>query len=375
MGPSLTRRGLLSGLSATGLVGCAGGGGGGQNGGASPGNGLGGTPAADGFWAPAESDPHAGCLMQFPAPTNYCTGGKTDCNFIEKARAEWVAVANAISEHEPVRMYVAAGDMAYAQAHMSGAITLVEAELDDGWSRDTGPIIVRNEAGLLRAACFEFNGWGFSTTYERDAAIKWQMTADLGLDTYDHPMVLEGGAVILDGAGTLITTEQCLLHDTRNPTMSRSEQEQVLQDYLGVHTIIWVEKGWNPDPLTNGHIDGLVAFVEPGLVFVNSMQDSSDQNFQTLKDAKAVIEAAGIQVIDLPATSFTAFHINFYVANGAVIVPIEGRASVDDTPLGLIADAHPGMEIVGVETNTLGQAGGGIHCITQQVPEGVDWPG
>lgn len=366
-----SRRHLLGGLGASGLVGCAGRA---VGRGADTGAGaVGETPAARGFTLPAEWEAHAGCLMQFPPALNYCGSG-TGCSYLDQARLDWSATAEAVSRFEPVAMYVTPEDRATAETLCGDFVTLVEAPLSDGWSRDTGPLVLCDGAGAMAAACFAFNGWGGSMAYADDALVKWEMAAALGLETFDHPMVLEGGAVIVDGAGTLITTEECLLHETRNPDLSREAQEQILRDYLGVEQIVWVENGWVPDPLTNGHIDGIAAFVAPGVVLLNTLSDSSDPNSAILRAAREVIEAAGIEVIGLPATSWTAFHINFYQANGAVIVPIEGRASVDDTPLGIIADAHPGLEVVGVEAPTLGTAGGGIHCITQQVPEGVDWP-
>ncbi len=278
------------------------------------------TPAEDAFRMPAEWEPHVGCLMQFPPPTNYCFGPNQNCNYIESARVEWAAVANAVAEFEPVLMYATPEDASLARSMVGSGVTVIAAPLSDGWSRDTGPLFLKNDAGLVRAACFDFNGWGFSTEYADDALIKWRMVSDLGVDFYDVDMVLEGGAVILDGQGTLITTEQCLLHPTRNPNMTKAEQEVLLKQVFGVHTVIWLDKGWVPDPLTNGHVDGICAFVEPG----------------------------------------------------GLIVPIEG-SNYDDAPLQILRNAHPNHTVVGVPCNTLGRAGGGIHCITQQVPVGAPW--
>ncbi len=376
-----TRRDTVGSLLAAGIVGCTTGRSGGSSGtprsdsGAPDTGAPGTTDTDDAFVLPAEWAPHAGCIMQFPPPGHYCGPGTTDCSLIQKARTEWAAVASAIAEHEPVVMYATPDDATLARKQCSSAVTVVEALMDDGWSRDTGPLLVKNSSGVIRARCFGFNGWGDSYSHEQDARIKWEMAEDLGIPTDDHPMILEGGAVIVDGAGTLITTEECLLHKTRNPHLSQKEQEQILKDMLGVHTIIWLENGWVPDDLTNGHVDGIVAYIAPGRVVLNSIAQAEDPtNYAILESARARLEAAGVEVVRLPATSWTAFHINFYTANGAIIVPIEGRASVDDVPLGILADLHPDHVVVGVEANTLGQAGGGIHCITQQVPAGVAWP-
>ncbi|NOY24591.1 MAG: agmatine deiminase family protein [Oligoflexia bacterium] len=385
-----SRRTLLGSLAATSLVGSplllslscrrrpsdAGPGGDTGSGGSNGDTGaLDSTPAVDGFSVPAETDTHAGCIMQFPPPDHYCQGKTSDCTLIQSARAEWAAVAKAIAEHEPVVMYAVAEDISRVNKLCKGAVSVIEAELNDGWSRDSGPILLRNKQRQVRASCFQFNGWGGSYSYDKDALIKRTMTTDLGVQRYDQAMVLEGGAVIMDGAGTLITTESCLLHDTRNPDLSQSQQEQILREYLGVTQVIWLEQGWVPDPLTNGHVDGIAAFVSPGLVLLNSIGQAEDPtNYAILESARERLESAGLEVIRVPATSWTAFHINFYVANGAIIVPIEGRASVDDTPLAIIGNAFPGYQVVGVEANTLGKSGGGIHCITQQVPDGLSWP-
>lgn len=357
-----TRRRLLGGLGAAGLVGC------GRDG---PARADSGRDAA-GFSMPAEWSPHSGTIMQFPPATNYCAG--STCAFLEQARAEWAEVARAIARFEPVLMYVDPADLAAAEALLAGVVTLVEAPLSDGWARDTAPLFLTREDGAVRAACFRFNGWGGSVEHALDAEVKWRMAADLGVETVDSPMVLEGGAVLLDGAGQLLTTEMCLLHETRNPELSKAEQEAILAEILGVEGFVWLNKGWEPDPLTNGHVDGVCAYVAPGLVLLNSLDDSSDPNVANLAENKAILQAAGLEVVDLPATSWTAFHINFYVCNGAVIVGVEGKDSVDAVPLGIIADLHPGREVVAVEANTLGTAGGGVHCITQQVPEAVGWP-
>ncbi len=332
------------------------------------------TPLADGFSHPAEWAPHAGCLMQFPPASRYC-GVNQNCQSIQAAREEWAAVARAVAQFEPVALYAQAEDIATAQALCGQGVTVLDAQLDDGWSRDSGPMLLTHPDGRVRAACFQFNGWGGSYSYANDALIKWRMTEDLGLEVYNHDLILEGGAVILDGAGALVTTEQCLLHTGRNPQVSKEEQTEILKEMLGVSRVIWLPGGWSPDPITNGHVDGIAAFVAENTLVLNSISRSEDpDNYEMLEQAREILEGEGFEVIRLPATSLTAFHVNFYTANGGLIVPIQGRDSVDDTPLGILRDLHPGHQVVGVQANTLGQAGGGIHCITQQVPEGVDWP-
>ena len=272
-------------------------------------------------------------------------------------------------------VYAEPTDVETLRALCGSDVEVVEAPLDDGWSRDTAPIFVQDSQGRIRAMCFEFNGWGESYSYGEDAEVQWQMASDLSVQTYEHPMVLEGGAVITDGAGTLITTQECLLHDRRNPHLSQEEQTQILKDWFGVERVIWLENGWVPDPITNGHVDGIAAFVSPGRILLNSIPEQEDPtNYAILESARQILEDQGLEVIRLPATSLTAFHINFYVANGGLIVPVQGLDSVDDAPVAILRELFPDHELVEVETNNLGRAGGGIHCITQQVPAGLKWP-
>jgi agmatine deiminase len=312
--------------------------------------------------------------MQFPPASRYC-GLNPSCQTIETAREEWSAVARAVAEFEKVVVYANPNDVELAQSMCGSSVSVVPGAVDDGWSRDSGPMLLTHADARVRAACFQFNGWGGSYSYENDALIKWQMTEDLGLQVYNHDMVLEGGSVIMDGTGALVTTQQCLLHDGRNPELSQDAQSQILKEQLGVDRVIWLPGGWSPDPITNGHVDGIAAFVAENTLVLNSVSQSGDpDNYQMLEQAREILEGEGFEVIRLPATSFTAFHINFYTANGGLIVPIQGRAQVDDTPLGILRELHPNHQVVGVVANTLGEAGGGVHCITQQVPDGVCWP-
>lgn len=386
MTPTYSRRKILAGLAAAGLTGCArqqdadtalqsGEEDSGQNDTGTEDETLGVNPAADGFFLPAETEAHSGCLMQFPPADHYCQEGEDSCTFLDNVRSDWAAAALAVAQFEPVRVYVEPADVKALRALCGSSVEVVEAPLDDGWSRDTAPNFLRDLQGRVRAMCFEFNGWGESYSYEEDAEVQWQMVSDLGVAAYRHPMVLEGGAVITDGAGTLVTTQECLLHDQRNPHLSQSEQTQILKDWLGVERVIWLENGWVPDPLTNGHVDGIAAFVSPGTILLNSISEQEDAiNYAILESARQILEEEGLEVIRLPATSFTAFHINFYLANGGLIVPVQGVASVDDEPVGILRACFPQHEIVEVPCNHLGRAGGGIHCITQPVPQGLVWP-
>ncbi len=327
------------------------------------------APADDGFSFPAEWTRHERTLMQFLPPQNW------NDNQLRGARTEWAAVANAVAEFEPVLMAVQPGDRAEAEKLLSSDIAFVEFAMNDGWSRDSGPMILTNASGERAVAGFEFNGWGAKfPPYDDDLLAKARFAKHLGMALHPVDMVLEGGAVALDGEGTLITTEECLLNKNRNPGKSKAEIETMLKDWLGVEKIIWIPRGLTPDPITDGHIDGMAAFAAPGVVLLHTTDDRSDPNHAITKEAREILrrtrDAKGrkLEIIEIPLTSWNVVHMNFYICNGAVIVPVAGKAGEDDVPLGILREAFPDRRVVPITGRYIAEGGGGVHCITQQVP-------
>ncbi len=330
---------------------------------------LTGAAGPDGFVFPAEWEPHERTLMKFPAPQNW---PRRD---LEDARREWALTANTIAEFEPVVMAVRPADRKHAERLLSGQIELLETPLNDAWSRDSGPMIVRNQEGQRRVAGFNFNGWGGKfPPYSDDQRAKGHFAAHLDMPMYVSDLTTEGGALAMDGQGTILTTEESLLHTNRNPNWSKTEVERELIAHLGAKKVIWLPKGLTPDPITDGHVDGIAAFAGPGVVLLHTIYDRNDPNTEITAAAKAVLQSATdargrrFEVIEIPLTSFDVVHMNFYICNGAVILPISGRASEDDIPLGIIREAFPRREVIGVSGIMIGGGGGGVHCITQQVP-------
>jgi agmatine deiminase len=325
---------------------------------------------------PAEWEPHERCLMAWPARLDLWGP------YLERAKAEYAATANAIAQFEPVTMVVNPHQAAEARAACSGAIELIEAPIDDSWLRDSGPIFVSDDAGRRYGVDFDFNSWGGRfVPWEADRAITRIVLERLGLPRIASPMVLEGGSITVDGEGTLITTEQCLLNPNRNPGMSRTDIEAELARTLGVTKVIWLRWGHVEDTHTDGHVDGVATYVAPGKVLVQTCEDPGNPNFELMAENVEILQASTdargrpIQMIELPqfpyfdldgerlATSYP----NFYLANGAVIVPIAGL-DIDRDALEVIAEAFPGREVVGVESRIVAFGGGGTHCITQQLP-------
>ena len=325
---------------------------------------------------PAEWEPHDGCLMAWP------TRRELWGSVFEDALREYAAVAAAIAAFEPVVMVVAPGAGAEAAQRMGEAIDVIELPLDDSWLRDSGPIFVRDGQGRCAGVDFRFNSWGERfLPYADDARIGERVLAKLGIERQPSELVLEGGSIAVDGEGTLITTEQCLLNPNRNPGCSRAEIEAELRSRLGVETIVWLPYGHAEDAHTDGHVDGVCAFVRPGVVIVQSCDDERHPDHARMRANRAVLDAAAdargrrFEVVDLPYYPYLEVdgertmvsYVNFYVANGGVVVPTAGHR-FDRDALALIAEQFPQREVVGVHAGVIAHGGGGVHCITQQIP-------
>lgn len=328
-----------------------------------------GSAAEDGYTFPAEWVPHERTLMKFPRAESWSR------RKLLPARQEWANVANTVAEFEPVTMAVQPQDQAVAKSMLSSQIELIEMPLNDAWSRDSGPMIVQNKNGDRRIAGFTFNGWGEKfPPYKDDQMAKGRFAAHLGMPMYQSDLVLEGGAVALDGQGTILTTEECLLHPNRNPNWSKARVEAELKVQLGATKVIWLPKGLTPDPITDGHVDGIAAFARPGVVLLHTTDNVFDPNKAITAAAKSILEnttdAQGrrLEIIELPLTSARVVHMNFYICNGAVVVPVSGKASEDEGPLSIIQDAFPRHKVLGASGRIIASGGGGVHCITQQVP-------
>jgi agmatine deiminase len=255
-------------------------------------------------------------------------------------------------------------------------VEIVELPLDDSWLRDCGPIYVVDEEGASRAAVhFGFNAWGERFgPWDRDAAVGRLIAEHLGDPVIDGGMVLEGGSIHSDGAGTLLTTEQCLLHPNRNPSMSREEIEGTLRDRLGVDTILWLGMGLLEDRDTDGHVDLVAAFTKAGEVLLQTVGEDNPNHPHTQHNLSVLVDA-GVHVIEMPHLPYAMVagervagsYLNLYLCNGGVIVPVAG-ADTDADALEIIAGCYPGREVVPVPGLVLAYGGGGPHCITQQVP-------
>ena len=294
-----------------------------------------------------------------------------------RAKADYATTAKAVARFEPVLMVTPPGQEAEAAAACGSGVDVVAWPIDDSWTRDTGAIVVTDGAGQRRGIDFRFNSWGETyLPYDEDARFAERMCAHLGLERVDAgPFVLEGGSVTVDGDGVLVTTEQCLLHQNRNPSLSRAEIADALRAWLGVLEVVWLPYGLVEDDDTDGHVDNVAAFVAPGVVLAQTA-DSDNPNAKRLRANVDGLAAAGLEVLELDVLPYAVVGgrrvvvppTNLYQADGGgVIVPVvdgdDGRRALD-----AVARLLPDREVVGVPGAVLAFGGGGVHCITQQVP-------
>jgi agmatine deiminase len=358
------------------------------------------TPAADGFRMPGEFELHAGCWMLWPErPDNWRLGAKP-------AQQAFAAVAEAIARFEPVTLGVSAAQFDNARARLSAGIRLVELSANDAWMRDCGPTFVTDEHGRVRVVDWQFNAWGglqggLYFPWDRDDRVAAKVAEIERLPRYRAPLVLEGGAFHVDGQGTLITTEECLLNPNRNPGMGRQDIEAGLRDFLGIEKVIWLGQGVFNDE-TDGHVDNLCCFVRPGEVALTWTDDRDDPQYPISRDAFQRLtaardargrrlkihklpqpgplfltgdEARGVEVREgtrprQAGDRMAGSYVNFYIANRRVVMPLLDPGT-DARALRILRRLFPRREVVGVPAREILLGGGNIHCITQQLPRGV----
>jgi agmatine deiminase len=355
------------------------------------------TPAADGYWMPAEFERHAGTWMLWPErQDNWRDGARP-------GQRAFAAVAAAIAQFEPVSVGVSGAQYEFARAQLDDRVRVIEISSNDAWMRDVGPTFVVNAAGRRRAVDWQFNAWGglnggLYFPWDQDALVAQKVAAVEGVDRYQAPLIMEGGAIHADGQGTLLVTEQCLLNPNRNPQLSKAAIEALLKAYTGAITIIWLGDGVINDE-TDGHVDNLACFARPGevcLTFPASTRDaqwrvSNDalQRLQAARDAQGrrlkvhklpspgplrvtAAEAAGVQQREgakprQAGERLAGSYANFYIANGGVVVPLLDPRT-DAAALSKLRRVFPERKVVGVPGREILLGGGNIHCITQQVP-------
>lgn len=318
---------------------------------------------------PGEFTPHQRTLICWPTRRDLYG------EHMAEAKRAHAALARTISGFEPVTMIAAPADVAEAQRVCGAGIDVVGIPIDDSWVRDSGPIYAFEESRLV-AQDWIFNGWGNKfTPFDDDARLASRWAAHAGHAVRSIDMVLEGGSITVDGS-TVVTTEQCLLNPNRNPQLDRSAIEARLRDELGVRDVVWLPHGLSMDDDTDGHVDNVASFVAPGVLVVQGCADATLVDREHLQANREIAERHGLVVREIPVLPVVEWggrtvqvpYLNFYLVNGGVIVPVCGHAD-DDEMLALIAEFIPDREVVGLDVGgVLAYGGGGIHCVTQQIP-------
>ena len=359
-----------------------------------------GTPAADGFHMPAEFEPHAGCWMLWPErPDNWREAARP-------AQLAFAQVAAAIAQFEPVTVGASAEHYEAARALLPEPVRVLEMAHDDAWMRDVGPSCVVNGRGAVRGVDWHFNAWGgleggLYFPWDQDDLVARKVLETERLDRYRAPIVNEGGAIHVDGEGTALVTEECLLNPNRNPRFERADIERHLREYLGVTQVLWLGKGVVDDE-TGGHIDDLACFARPGVVCLTWTDRRRDPQYLSSLDALERLQAARdargrrLKVVRLPMPGplhmrareaagiiskegsrprvagerLAASYVNFYIANGAIVMPLLD-ARTDAPAAARLKRLFPGRRVVGVPAREILLGGGNIHCITQQIPCGT----
>ena len=337
-----------------------------------------------GWVMPAETARQERVWMAFPRE-GYTLG--SDSESAEEARRTWSAVAHAVAEFEPVSMLVDPSAMTDARRHLSGEIEVLETPLDEFWLRDTGPTFVINEAGKLGAVDWIFNGWGATdwAEWEQDQAIAGFVADTAGAERIPSLLVNEGGAIHVDGEGTVLVTETVQLDPKRNPYATKERVEAELARTLGATKVIWLPRGLTRDYEelgTRGHVDMIAAIPSPRTILLHTQQNPEHPDFAVSRDLRQMLEgttdAAGRrwEIIDLPAptelrdeSGFVDWsYANHLVVNDGVISCGYGDERADAQAHDILSAAYPGRRVVTIDARPILSRGGGIHCITQQQP-------
>ncbi|WP_035341707.1 agmatine deiminase family protein [Halalkalibacter hemicellulosilyticus] len=335
------------------------------------------------YFMPPEWETHARTLISWPVresmvyPSDY-----------KKVMDGYREIIDAIAEFEPVTVLAHPLELEKVREHFhNDQIDIIALEHDDAWLRDNGPTFVRDEHNQIFGMNWKFNAWGEKyTPYDLDNEVAGHILTHFGIDQLDVPLVMEGGSIHVDGEGTLITTEECLLNRNRNPHLTKAEIEGTLKRVLGIEKIIWLKRGLSGDE-TDGHVDNIACFAAPGKVMMQVCNDLQDENYDITQENMAILkdehDAQGrkLEVIEIeqPPAAYvngqrlTLSYINFYFVNNGIILPVFGGEATDTDRQAqvILQKTFPTRSVRTVDGRAIIKEGGNVHCTTQQMINGL----
>lgn len=331
---------------------------------------------------PAEWAQHIRTFISWPVQDSMCYPEQYN-----EVCEGYAGVISAIAEFEPVTVIVNPDDLDKVKGRFANASDRIEClpiEHNDAWLRDNGPTFVVSDKGDLAGVKWGFNAWGGKySPWDLDDAVAPQILSTHQVKQFTAPLVLEGGSIHTDGEGTLLTTEECLLNQNRNPQMSREEIAAAVKNFVNVDEIIWLKRGLHGDE-TDGHVDNVACFAAPGKVILQVCEDPSDENYEitqeNIKILSEAVDAQGrkleiIKIQQPPKATFedqrlTLSYLNFYFVNGGIILPVFGGAAeeTDRKAIQVLSETFPDRKIRTVDGMAIIREGGNVHCTTQQMP-------
>jgi agmatine deiminase len=332
---------------------------------------------------PPEWAPHVRTFVSWPVQDSMCY--PENYEIVCEGYAEIIL---AIAEFEPVIVVVNPAEIAQMpRCFPEGLVEYLPLAHNDSWLRDNGPTFLVNDLGEVAGINWRFNAWGGKyAPWDLDDQVAPQILRHLGLKCFDSSLVLEGGSIHVDGEGTLLTTEECLLNSNRNRELSKVEIEKELKNYLNVQKVIWLKNGLFGDE-TDGHIDNIACFAAPGKILMQVCSDPADENYETTrinmeilhktKDARGrSLEIIPIQQpprLDYKNKRLTLSYLNFYFVNQGIILPIFGgeAAGTDRLAREILQSVFPTRRIRPIDGMKVIPEGGNVHCLTQQQPLGL----
>ncbi|NLI92727.1 MAG: agmatine deiminase family protein [Peptococcaceae bacterium] len=329
---------------------------------------------------PAEWGPHSRTFISWPVQASMCYPEDYDA-----VCSGYTEIIQAIAEFEPVTVIANSADLKKLSAlSKEPQIQLLAIEHNDAWLRDNGPTFVINDQGEVAGINWRFNAWGGKyTPWDLDDRVASEILKDFGLKRFDAPLIMEGGSIHVDGEGTMITTEECLLNPNRNRQLTREQIEDELKKYINIKKIVWLENGLYGDE-TDGHVDNIACFAAPGKILLQVCDDPDDENYRITRKNVEILQhatdASGRKLEIIPIKQppknhyqgkrLTLSYLNFYFVNRGIILPVFGgkAAETDHLAIEVLHKTFPDRRIRTVNGMAIIREGGNVHCTTQQMP-------